>query len=254
MQTLFRVINLVVGPLLTLVFAARFAGVTIAGQDAGDALGGALGGLFMLAVEIGLTQGPKRSRWLRRWLDPRAAFEGAWIQEVKKGPEGNELGVFSVDYERESDSFVVHGNAYSADGEQWAKWHSTHMFIDASSRRATYLWGGELLQRTTPEDDKSGMTTLQLRTPPGFSLPMTGDGNVSHLGEKARLSFRLQRVTDVLLRELQLPFGEREVRIDAHDEELKLAAAYAGKRFDPERPLIHAGGSRGASTSGGMPR
>jgi hypothetical protein len=230
MQTLFRVLNLIGGPLLTLVFAAHFAGLTIAGEEAGDKLGGGLAGLIMLAIEIALTQGPKRSRWLRRWLDPRAAFEGAWLQEVNRGQEGNQLAVFTVDYERSSDTFSAQGNSYSADGAQWAKWRSTHMFIDAAHLTATYLWEGELLQNETPEAEKSGLAQLRLRPPPAFSLPTTGDGDVSHLGENTRVMFRLQRVTNGLLEGLGVPFNERKLRIEANHEESQLVAAYEGSR------------------------
>jgi hypothetical protein len=230
MQTLFRVLNLIAGPLLTLVFTAHFAGLTIAGKDAGDAIGGGLAGVFMLGIEIALTQGPKRSRWLRRWLDPRAAFEGAWLQEVSRGQEGNQLAVFTVDYERESDTFAAQGNSYSADGAQWAKWHSTHMFIDAAHLTATYLWEGEQLRKETPEADKSGLAQLRLRPPPAFSLPMTGDGDVSHLGENTRVTFRIQRVTNELLHGLGLAFDERQLRIEANHEESRLVAAYEGSR------------------------
>lgn len=236
MQTLLRVVNLIVGPLLTLAFAAQFAGFTIAGKSAGDAIGGGLAGLIMLTVEMALTQGPKRWRWLRRWLDPRAEFEGTWVQEVEKGPKGNEVGVFSVDYEPEGDTFSVQGRAYSGAGEQWAKWRSTQMFIQAGQRKATYLWDGEIL-RKAPDADKSGLTTLYLRPPPGLSLPMTGEGRVSHVGEGTRLTFELRRVDNHLLRDLGLPFNERELRIGANNEDARLVAAYARKRNGRPPPL-----------------
>ena len=97
MQTAVRVINILFAPFLTLVFASKLGSLTIAGRNAGDALGGAIAGLIVLVVEVLLTQGPKQSAWLRRWLDPRAAFEGVWLQEVSVGHPGNVLAVFSVD-------------------------------------------------------------------------------------------------------------------------------------------------------------
>jgi hypothetical protein len=84
-QAILRVINITCSPILTLVFASRFAGLRIGGREAGDAIGGTLAGLLILAVELALTQGPKHSVRLRRWLDPRAAFEGCWIQNVFEG-------------------------------------------------------------------------------------------------------------------------------------------------------------------------
>lgn len=230
MQTIFRLVNVVLGPLLTLLFAAQFAGSKILGKDAGDVVGGVLAGLVMLATELGLTQGPKFSRTLRRWLDPRAAFEGVWVQDVIKGHEANKLAVFRVDYERESDTFSVHGHAYSPDGKPWAKWDSTHVFIDAAALHATYLFKGEVLGQQTPRDDKTGLTELRLRRPPGLALPMSGDGGILHVGEVSKLEFRLRRVTNRLLKELGLGFTERDVHIDENDEELRFVAAVLQKR------------------------
>jgi hypothetical protein len=231
MQSLLRVLNIVLSPALTLYFSSRFQGLTIVGKDAGDVIGGTAAGLFVLLIEIALTQGPQQSVWLRRWLEPRAAFEGVWLQDVFEGQGGNAIGMFSLDYEREGDSFVVLGYAYTADGRPWAKWISTHMFIDKRGLKATYRWEGEMLDgRPTPEVEKSGLTELVLRLPPVFSLPLTGDGRVSHVGEGTRVKFRLRRVTNRLLEELGLPFKVRQLRINAHDEEARLVQAFLRQR------------------------
>ncbi len=225
MQTFLRVLNLIAGPILTLWFAARFKGLTFSGSDAGKEIGGALAGLVMLAVELVLTQGPKRSAWLRRWLDPRAAFEGVWLQEVVNGRE-NALGVFVMDYVGESDSYSLKGNAYSISGVRWARWVSTHLFIDERLLHATYRFEGSVLGPVpVGEMDKTGLTVMDLRRPPPLSLPMAGDGEVLHVGEEERIEFRLRRVTPQLLAELALPFTLRELRLNAHDEELQLVAA-----------------------------
>ena len=233
-QTLLRVLNLIVGPILTLVFAARFGGLTVAGKNAGDAAGGALAGLVMLSVELALTQGPRHSAWLRRWLDPRAAFEGVWLQEVPAGTD-NALGVFAMDYDADNDTYTLAGHAYSIDGTPWARWNSTHMFIDKRQLRATYRWEGDVLGPVpAAESDKSGLTVLDLRKPPPLSMPMTGDGEVLHVGEAHRIKFRLRRVTKARLAELGLPFTLRDLRLDAHDEEKRLAAAELRMRREPK--------------------
>ena len=226
MQTIFRVLNLILGPVLTLAFAARFAGHTVVGKDAGDAIGGALAGLVMLLVELALTQGPKHSAWLRRWLDPRAAFEGVWLQEVIRGTD-NALGIFSMDYDAESDAYTLAGHAYALDGTRSARWNATHMFIDKRQLRATYRWEGDNLgPGPAAASDKSGLTVLDLRKPPAFTLPMSGDGAVLHVGEAHRIKFELRRVTTQSIAELGLPFTLRDLRIDAHAEETRLAAAH----------------------------
>ena len=234
MQTFLRVLNLIAGPILTLVFAARLSGLRISGSDAGKEIGGALAGLVMLAVELALSQGPKHSAWLRRWLDPRAAFEGVWLQETIGGTD-SALSVFSMDYDGESDSYTLDGNAYSLDGARWARWKSTHVFIDERQLRTTYRWTGDVIGPVPgSESDKSGLAEMTLRKPPALSLPSTGDGQVVHVGEANRKQFRLRRVTKALIAELGLPFTLHDLRLDAHDEEARLAAADLRARLAPK--------------------
>ncbi len=230
MQSFLRALNIVLSPVLTLYFASKFASVTVAGRSAGDAIGGTAAGLVVLAVELALTQGPKYSAWLRRWLEPRAVFEGGWIQAVWEGQTGNVVAIVWLDYEHETDSFAVTGHAYSVDGRPWAKWTSTHMFIDTVRLKATYRWEGELVGEKTPDPEKTGLTDLELRHPPIFSLPMTGEGRVSHVGEGTRVKFRLHRVTSRMLTELDLPFTFRQLQIDEHDEEARLVEAFLTQR------------------------
>ncbi len=225
MQSALRAVNIILSPALTLLFASRLEGLTIGGEAAAGIVGGAVAGLVVLVIETALTQGPKYSPWLRRWLDPRAAFEGVWIQDVLAGQSGNNLGLFFLDYEQEGDSFAVLGYAYSDDGRRWATWNSEHMFIDTARLKATYLWKGELLAGDTPEPEKSGLTDLDLVRPPAFSLPMTGNGRVWHVGEGTRVTFLLRRVTNQLLAEFHLPFTIRELRTNARDEQGQLVQA-----------------------------
>ena len=233
MQSILRVLNIVLSPVLTLSFASTFAGLTIAGRDAGDAMAGTAAGLVVLAVELALTQGPKHSVWLRRWLDPRAAFEGGWIQNVTAGQGGNAVGIFWFDYQSETDTFAVHGYAYSEDFQRWARWVSTHMFIDTVGLTATYQWDGEILGAPTPDPEKAGLTNLELRWPPAFALPLIGAGRVLHVGEGTRVKFDLYRITNRLLAELGLPFTLRQLRINEHDEEAKVVEAFLTKRHRP---------------------
>lgn len=229
MQSIVKVVNILFAPVLTLVFASKLGGLTIAGRNAGEAVGGAIAGLIVLVVEVLLTQGPKHSAWLRRWLEPRAAFEGVWLQEVSMGHPGNVLAVFSLDYVPEDDSFSVRGHAYSTEGRRSANWRSTQMFIDKQGLRATYNWRGELLGQPTPDSDKSGLTELELPRPPVFSLAATGEGRVWHIGEESRLKFRLIRVTKKLLDQLEMPFTVRDLRIDDRNEE-RLVNAFLRRR------------------------
>ncbi len=106
-KTLVRTLNLLVVPLLTFWFASELVRSHVLTKDPKEAevIGGLLASLVMLATEFALTQGPKANAQLRRWLDPRAAFEGIWLQDVLIGPQDNDLAVFSVDYESDGDTY-----------------------------------------------------------------------------------------------------------------------------------------------------
>ena len=236
MQSALRAINIIVSPALTIFFASRLEGYALAGQNSAEIVGGAAAGLIVLAIEVLITQGPKYSLRLRRWLDPRAAFEGIWLQDVFDGQSGNDAGLFSIRYQREEDSFVVHGVAYSADVERYATWDSTHMFIDKGRLTATYLWKGELLKTTTPASDKTGVTELELTPPPAFALPMNGEGRVPHVGESVRVKFLMYRVTNRRLQQLGVRFTVRELQIDADGEARTLVETFVrrGKKFGTE--------------------
>jgi hypothetical protein len=147
------------------------------------------------------------------------------MQEVIGGTD-NALSIFSMDYDAESDSYTLAGNAYSLDGTRWARWTSTHVFIDKRQLRATYRWTGDVVGPVpVSESDKSGLAEMTLRKPPALSLLRAGDGEVVHIGEARRIKFRLRRVTTPLIAELGLPFTLHDLRLDAHDEESRLAAA-----------------------------
>jgi hypothetical protein len=231
MQTLLRLINIVLAPILTVVFAQMFA-VDFVGRQMGEkavaqALGVVAAGVTVLAIELVLGKGPKFSRFLRRWLDPRALFEGCWLQEVYAGQRGNRLGLFVFKYDRNSDAYSVAGNAYSEGGVRWAKWRSTQMFFTPRTAKAAYLWDGEVIGANEQlEHEKHGLTKLELRVPGAAMLPMRGEGSVSHLGEQSKVEFRLRRVTNTLLRELGLNFGLEALLLDEHDEETALARAF----------------------------
>jgi hypothetical protein len=239
MQSFLRALNIVCSPVLTLFFASRLGRFSIFGEHAADTLGGVLAGLVVLGVEILLSQGPKHNAWLRRWLDPRAVFEGAWIQDVFEADGDNAFGIFRLDYVPESDAFAVSGAAYSRDGSRWAKWDSTHLFIDRVGLHATYEWRGELFGgRTATPADKSGVVELELRRPPEWALPLVGEGRVLHLGEGTRLKFHLRRITNEWLHELGLRMTVRQLQVNGHDEEQQLVAALLERRAKPA--VVHA--------------
>jgi len=234
MQSFIRGVNITLAPILTLAFSAKFE--PDMGEKWGRVVAGSAAGLTVIAIELCVSLGPRYSRVLRRWLDPRSAFEGIWLQDIRQGQPGNDLAIFLFTYIPAKDTFAVHGHCYSANGQQWANWESTRLFFDDPGRKVTYLWKGALLGgRPTPDAEKAGLTELTLRVSGAMSLPIHGEGRVSHVLEATTVKFELRRVTREMLKDLGLPFSIRSLRDDAHDEEQQLARSYLASR--PTRRL-----------------
>jgi hypothetical protein len=227
MKTLLRLINIVLAPILTVVFtqaiAIKLGGNAAAEKDLSQALGVVAAGMTVLSIEVFLGTGPKLFRSVRRWLDPRAVFEGFWIQEVYAGHPGNRFGFFAFKYDRHTDTYSVTGNAYSENGARWAKFRSTQVFFTPGAAKVAYLWDGEVVGRDDqPEFEKHGLSKLELRDLKPFSLPKSGDGSVLHLGEQTKLAFKLSRVTNSSLRKLGLEFKLTDLLLDGDNEEMRL--------------------------------
>jgi hypothetical protein len=242
MKTLLRLINIVLAPILTVVFtqaiASRFAGNGVAEKDISQALGVVAAGVTVLTIELFLGTGPKLFRHVRRWLDPRALFEGFWIQEVYAGHPGNRLGCFAFKYDRRADTYSVTGNAYSESGARWAKFRSTQVFFTPGAAKVAYLWDGEVVGRADqPEFEKHGLSRLELRDLKPFRLPMSGDGNVLHLGEQSKLAFKLSRVTNAGLRKLGLEFKLTGLLLDGNNEESQLVKALLADKVSKKANL-----------------
>jgi hypothetical protein len=242
MKTLLRLINIVLAPILTVVFtqaiATRFALNAAADKDISQALGVVAAGAFVLTIELILGTGPKLFPPLRRWLDPRAVFEGFWIQEVYAGHPGNRLGCIAFKYDRPNDTYKVRGNAYSESGARWAKFRSSHVFFTPGAAKVAYLWDGEVVGKADqPESEKHGLSKIELRDLKTFRLPISGDGSVLHLGEQSKLAFKLSRVTNSDLRRLNLKFNLTRLLLDGGNEESQLVIAFladqASKRATP---------------------
>jgi hypothetical protein len=253
MKTVLRLINIIFAPILTLLFvhaiARKMASDLADGKDISQALGGAAAGATVLTIELFLGKGPKFFRFARRWLDPRAAFEGMWIQRVYAGHAENRYACLAIKYDRHEDNYSVTGNAYSESGQRSRKFRSTHVFFTAGEAKVDYLWDGEIIGRDDqPELEKHGLTKLTLRDPGVFKLPVSGDGAISHLDEKSKLAFTLTRVTNQTLRELNLNFDLTDLLLDGKNEEFqlvqKLLAEDSAKKTSSMVSLLGAGVTR----------
>jgi hypothetical protein len=194
-----QAIAVVAAPVLTVVSTAIVA-THAPGLDksASDAAGAAFAGLTVFGLTLAVGALPKRSRWWRRHFDPRAAFEGWWMQTHDKQDRAS---VFSFLYCADTDSFNVDGNAFCSGEDRLAHWRSTHVYF--GSDRVGYLWEGD-----SYEDQKwihrEGTTDMWLTSTGTRGQPQSGGGKVLHLQQERELRFDLQRITPRHLHSLLL--------------------------------------------------
>jgi len=166
----------------------------------------------VLLFEWLLIWAPKRSAWVRRFLDERARFSGVWIQEVKRvyGSAGaeqdypNRFGILSIDYDKDADNYNVNGTAYTDSGDEHARWESDPVVhFSKNGRSMTYQWKGAITAeppQSMEADDprRNGFTKLTLSSDNG------GFGRVDHVAVNVIIEFNFTRITAEWLAENKL--------------------------------------------------
>ncbi len=231
-----QLLQAAIAPVLTVGCTWLVADLLHVGNDLEKAVGAALAGvLLFIAIEL-TDELPKRSwRWRRR-IDPRAAFEGWWLQVHDKV---DRVSVFSCLYVIDGDSYRVEGHAFNSVGEMLAHWYSTQVFFSTGALSTSYLWAGKSYE-TDPPVERQGTTTWSVQRSSGHRvLPTSGHGEVLHLNQDRTLVFRVQRLTTERARTL---LG-RPVDLDAlvdHDLQRELAVAYlrSARSSTPSAPLL----------------
>lgn len=149
-----------------------------------------------ILIEYLLVLAPKRSARIRRRLDPRSAFEGSWIQQVRQVAtadpyaRSNAFAVFTVTYT--DGHYEIEGTAYDPQGREHSRWNSTdQVHFSPNGRALTYLWEGTLSAggEDIGELERSGFCTLRLVS------DNSGTGRVDHVSMKVTLVFNIARVT-----------------------------------------------------------
>ena len=217
-----QLLSAAIAPVLTVVCTWLVADWLDIGADLEKALGAtAAGVLLFIAIEL-IDDLPKRSSRWRRWTDPRAAYEGWWLQ-IHEGVD--RVAVFSFLYSPEGDTYRAVGQAFDSRGELLAEWRSTRVFFSTGALSASYLWEGKTFE-ARPSVARKGTTSWSVQRPGSRRvLPVSGRGEVLHLNQDRTLDFRVQRLTEPRVREL---LG-RPLTLDAlvdHELQRELAVAY----------------------------
>jgi len=187
--------------------------------------------LIVVLLEWGFASAPKRSAWIRRVLDRRSVFEGAWIQDVKRvvsgavEPRSNRFAVFVVVY---ADArFSVHGTAYNAAGEVHSRWKSNdQVYFAPDGRSMSYMWKGTVQEEEGDDIDRSGFATLDL------PVDDSGTGRVDHVSKQVTLIFDVKRVTPAIVGRWKR--DAKPELLTAVDERDRFAADYAARLANDE--------------------
>jgi hypothetical protein len=84
----------------------------------------------------------------RRAVDPRAKYEGTFLEVQMDHSKGNDKGacyaIFSIEYTGyKTDDYFMKGNSYDAEGELYASWHSRYLKVDSEKGTVDYFYRGD---------------------------------------------------------------------------------------------------------------
>ena len=208
LSSAFRAINAVFAVVVAIVVSMR-----LGESNVGKLVTVVITAGVVVLFEWFMVWSPKHLPTARRLLDARAVFAGVWLQQdvhafgdstgstthVEMIP--NRFAVFSLEYDRSSDTYNVDGSAYDGRGEEHARWNSVDVVHFAKDGRSmTYMWEGTITSETLALDDprRTGFARLTLASDDA------GRGRVEHVALRVNLEFNLRRVTPAWLADQKL--------------------------------------------------
>jgi hypothetical protein len=190
-----------------------------------------------IVLEYLVAVAPKRWRWARAHLDPRAVFEGVWIQNVKHVaadtdvPKSNRFAIFTVTYSK--GQYLIEGTAYDREGREHSRWAATELIhFSPDGRSLTYLWRGTVMggiEERGSELDRTGFCSLQL------SANGSAAGRVDHVSMRVTMIFNATRVTRELVRAWSWAWTPDS--LESRDERDRFATHYA-RVLDGNAPVL----------------
>ena len=85
----------------------------------------------------------RRVQIVRKQLDPRSRFEGAWIFHAKEFPD-RPIGYISIHYNAESDAYIYTGAAYNEQGQLGASWVCPKLDFDLGKNEVRFITESKL--------------------------------------------------------------------------------------------------------------
>lgn len=124
-----------------------------------------------------LREGQKHIRWLRRWSEPLARFQGWYLQPDVTIPE-RPCALAQILYDSDNDRFYYQGWAFDRNLNECAAWHANVLVWDSVNHQIKFFGDGEIWpQARARTDEQAGAERAWVF---GF-LQVEGNG-ASHRG------------------------------------------------------------------------
>ena len=111
-------------------------------------------------LELFLLELPMKWQPTRSLLDPKSAFEGAWLLNLANAVHRPySFGVIA--YNSHSSSYTFTGYAFDSKGKIMANWNASNCSIDLKSNEMRYFFVGSLTEGPNEEIEGYGKITFQ---------------------------------------------------------------------------------------------
>lgn len=168
---------------------------------------------------------PKRSRRIRRLLDPRAKFEGTWIitDEVLSRP----YSYATIEYNPTASTYTYYGTAFDLEGQPRATWKSSELIFEHALNEIRFFADSQLADSEGEMLKSWGCINFEKES---FGDNFTrGKGFFVDFGTKFLKShFYLDRLSKA---DVERFIKKKKVR--SHDEMAELIRAYHNARRVP---------------------
>jgi len=218
-----------------------------AGDNVGKLVGAAVGAVLIFLIEWFVQWSPRHLGWARRLFDPRAVWEGVWLQVVEtvtgsggvRKADPNTCSVVRIDYVRAENGYELVGRAFDSKGDFAAKYASEKWpTFTRDGLILSYEWSGTVDDPTQPSQGvtRKGLASVRLTS----AEKDHGDGLVQHVGMNREMVVTMDRLTDEYIRdELQI-VGYTSTSLLDYNTRMKFGAM-AAKQMAARKPAVAAG-------------
>ena len=111
-------------------------------------------------LELFLLELPMKWRPFRRFLDPKSAFEGAWLLNLSNSLD-RPYSFCVIYYNSHSSTYAFTGYAFDNEGKIKANWNASSCSIDLKANEMRYFFTGSVAEGPSEEVEGYGKITFQ---------------------------------------------------------------------------------------------